>query len=127
MLGAAVIWLVMGVLGAPAPPPVSTGPFHGEMTLLTDVTQGRYGPWALASLGDTIVLAEVGPSAGRGDHLVVRGTSTGSPGVIGGRPYSGILRVGEVESHQPSTFLPHVLGRAIRERVVTRLERGCRR
>jgi hypothetical protein len=122
MLGAAAIWLVSVVAGSPVQQPPPPGLFYGEVTLVSEVGQGRYGPWALASVGRTIVLADVGPPAGRGDRLVVRGVLTGKPGEIGGRRYSAILRVGELEARRPSAFLPHVWGRAIRERILTRLE-----
>jgi competence protein ComEC len=100
-----------------------SGSFQGEVTLLTDVFEGRFGYWAIASLGSWRVRADMEASlAGRGDVLVVEGDIEPEPGRAGGRDYQAILEIRSVKAVRASTFLPHRAGVSIRLRVTERLQ-----
>lgn len=118
ILCATAVWVVMGTVGRPVLPAVTSGQFEGSIRLVSDVTDGLFGPWALASMDNTVVLVEMDAMAGRGDTVTVRGVLVDDPGEIGARPYAGVLRVSNVESVAPSTFPLHVVGRAMRNRVL---------
>lgn len=118
ILCAVTVWVVMGTVGRPTLPPVTPGPFEGSIRLVADVSEGRFGPWALAAVEDTVVLVELESRAGRGDVVTVRGSLSDKPGSIGSRPYAGVLHVADVEEVTPSSFPLHVVGRAMRDRVL---------
>lgn len=115
----ALIWLVMGIVGSPAEPPLEHRPFRGEVTLLTDTYDGNYGPWAIGRVGDDVVLVnlEDGDLLSRGDAAVVSGDLGGDPGVAAGRPYGAVLEIQRFHEVRRSRFLPHLAGAALRRRV----------
>lgn len=121
LAGAAGVWLVVAVTGAPGPP-LPSGPYSGTVTLQTDVFAGPHGRWGLADIGSAVVLVEVEQRAGRGDQLNVDGTIRGVVGTAGGRPYRGILEVRSFHGQTPSRFWPHVAGQAVRDAVERGLE-----
>ncbi|HEY6634837.1 MAG TPA: ComEC/Rec2 family competence protein, partial [Acidimicrobiia bacterium] len=125
--GAVAIWVVTVVAGGD-PPPVTAGAFEGEVTVHSDPKEGRFGPWALVEVDGVVMFAdldiEVDQQFGRGDRLWLRGVIRPGIGSVGGREYSGELSIGVIERHVKSTFIPHVAGREIRQRVTERLSPG---
>lgn len=121
---AATVWVVAAVGGGVvAPPAVEAGSFVGQVTLIGEVVDGRFGPWALGEIDSGMVLvgfAEA-PEAGRGDVVAVVGTVGGEPGTASGRPYRAVLSVRRVEGVTPSAFLPHRAGKVVTDAVERRL------
>lgn len=118
------VWVVVAVLPHPLEEaPIPAGPFRGEVTLLGEVVDGPFGPYAIAAGVSGVVLADFDevPEAGRGDRLEVVGSVRGGAGTAGGRSYGAVLRVREVETIEPSRFLLHRAGRLIAETVISRL------
>ncbi len=114
------MWLVLALtVGAPAPVPDVD--YSGEVTLVSDVFEGRFGSWALGTIPAGTVLVEIDEEAGRGDVILVEGTIRGEAGIGGGRHYRGVLDVESVIEIRPSRFLPHVAEKAIRAVVEERL------
>lgn len=122
---AAVIWVLVAV----APSPVTTsdlrsGSFQGTVTLQGDPVAGPYGPFVLGTADGAVVLLDFdqAPRAGRGDQVDVVGVIGGAPGLAGGRPYAGVLKVRSVEQVQPSSFLLHRAGKVVTRTVERRLQ-----
>ncbi len=101
---------------------MAPGPFEGEVLMRTDAFDGRFGLWGIGEIDRGIVLVELAHPVNRGDRLWVRGSVEGPSGMARGYAYSGALSVEETTSIEPSSFLPHVAGRAITRRVSTRLQ-----
>lgn len=121
---AVVVWIVTAIAPRPVPDvSVSPGHFQGHVTLLGDVVDGRYGPYALGRVSHDVLLVDfrAKPEAGRGDQLDVLGVIGGVPGEAGGRPYGAVLKVREIDEVRPSTFLLHQAGRTVTETVERRL------
>jgi len=104
---------------APRALPIEEGRFEGTVTLTGDIVDGQFGPWALGELtaGPVLVDFDDRPEAGRGDNLTVSGSIEGSAGTASGRRYGAVLSVRRVLVVEPSRFLPHRAGSAIREKV----------
>jgi competence protein ComEC len=122
ILGAAATWLIVALFGLPEVLPVRPGPYVGEIVMLTEPHEARYGSWALAAMDGTVVLTDVEAPAERGDTLEIRGSLRPADGVAAGRRYGGLLTIGDVTRRTPSVFLPHRVGSSIRHRVMDRLE-----
>ena len=103
---------------------MGSGPFDGSVVLVSDVTDGRYGPWALGHVGSGTVLVDFDEPtfAGRGDRLAVSGALDPTPGTASGTTYGAVLTARSVSSVEPSRFPPHRIGQLIRNRVDDRLE-----
>jgi competence protein ComEC len=122
IVGAAAVWLVVALMGSPSAPKIADGGFSGTVRLDTDIHQGRYGAWALATSESGSLLVELEANASRGDLVELEGTIAGGAGRAAGRAYGGILTVDSVRDVTPSPFLPHRAGRWVRERVLSGLE-----
>lgn len=116
---AIVVWALTDLLGSSAPIPSMEGSLEGEVTLLTDVFDGKYGQWAMGRLPHGVVLIgfPTRVSLGRGDVLTVSGELEGAPGIAAGRPYGAVLDVERVDKVKRSRFLPHRAGLVVRKRV----------
>lgn len=116
---AAITAMISAVPLAPLP----DGAIDAVGVMMTDVIDGRFGPYALVRLDDGPILADLPDhvAVSRGDHVAFEGTIAGEPGEIGGRRHRGTVRVAELEvvSGPSSPFL--VLGNAMRDRVTRRL------
>ncbi len=121
---AATVWALAALL-APSPQrlPIETGSYRGEVVLLGDVVEGRYGPWALGEIEEGTVLVDFDErvDAGRGDGLTVTGAIDPNAGTASGRPYGAILNVRRTSSVAASRFLPHRAGRLVMRAVEERL------
>lgn len=123
VLGAALIWVAMALVGPTPGSVMPPGPFQGEVILIGDVHQGRYGNWALGSVDDHALLVDLGSeAASRGDKLSVRGTLEGEPGRAAGRVYDGVLDITTIDEVEASRFLPHRAGAWVRSTVLDHLE-----
>lgn len=103
---------------------MSPGHFDGVVTLLGDVVDGRYGPYALGQTNDRVLLVDFReePPAGRGDQLDVIGSIGGASGAAGGRRYEAVLKVREIGNVRPSASLLHRAGRVVAVTVARRLQ-----
>jgi competence protein ComEC len=120
-----VAWaLAAVVLAAPAPSAIPPGSYNGPVTLLGEVVEGRFGPWAIGSIedGPVLVVFEEHPGAGRGDQLLISGGLSAGPGTAGGRQYGAVLRVRKVDAVQESPFLLHRAGKLVARTVESRLQ-----
>jgi competence protein ComEC len=110
----------------------ATGPLHvmtpgekviGEGVLVTDVIQGKFGPYALIAMDAGPILANLPHHAAgsRGERVLVDGVAVGEPGTIAGRRHRGAVRVGEFEVVGDPSSPVMVVGNAMRDRVTTRL------
>lgn len=113
---AVLVWVISGALGPPDAPDMTGVDYQGEVTLLTDVHAGRFGPWAIGHIAIGSVLVELpeGTEAGRGDSALTTGEIEGEAGVAGGHSYSAVLDVREVHALVPSRFPPHRAGNWLR-------------
>lgn len=121
---AVAAWLISSALvPAPRALPVPEGRFEGAVVLTGDVVTGRFGPYALGEIAAGPVLVDFGEGldAGRGDTLVIAGRIEPSAGVASGRRYGAVLEVRDVSAVEPSRFVPHRAGQAIRTAVNDRL------
>ena len=116
------MWVVVALVGNTPPEPVSPGPYSGVVRMDTDVYDGRYGGWALATTDLGRLLIGTDEHASRGDRLQVTGTVTSETGVAAGRPYAGVLEIDTVASRESSSFWPHRAGKTVRETVMSRLQ-----
>ena len=112
------------VLAAPTLSAIPPGLHNGPVTLLGEVVEGRFGPWAIGSIedGPVLVVFEEHPGAGRGDQLLVSGGLSAGPGTAGGREYGAVLRVRKVDAVQESPFLLHRAGKLVARAVESRLQ-----
>lgn len=113
---AAAIWIVASIVASSQTTPgLEPGGYQGVVTLVGEVMEGRFGPWALGEVDSTTLLVDFDdiPDAGRGDILEVVGNIGGASGTASGRPYGAVLRVREVRGVARSRFLPHRAGRAV--------------
>lgn len=121
---AAAAWAI-AVLVAPPPRalPVDEGSYQGQVTLLGDVVDGRFGPWALGEIDAGTVLVDFDEvvGAGRGDALAVMASLETEPGTASGRVYGAVLSVRQVTAIDETGFLPHRAGRLIMRTVEDRL------
>ena len=124
MVVAMVVW-VLASLFTPGSRPLTRpeGVFEGSVTLTTDIIEGRFGPWALGSLEDGVVLVDFTDrvDAGRGDNLILKGRIGGEPGTASGRSFGAVLTVREVSHVEESRFILHQAGRLVRDTVNGRL------
>lgn len=114
--------MVVALAGSAVAPAITPGPFTGTVTLATNVHEGRYGSWALATSNVGPLLVELETPASRGDHLEVSGSIEGGPGMAAGSPYGAVLSVRSVDLVTRSDFIPHRAGRWVRERVIRGLQ-----
>lgn len=120
-----MVWALAGLLStAPSPLTFHPGPFDGSVTLLGEVGEGRFGPWAIGAVDEAPVLLTFRehPEASRGDSLQVSGSLVDTPGKAGGRAYGAVLRVRTVDSVQESSFFLHRAGKLVAGTVETRLQ-----
>ena len=121
---AAVVWVLATILApSPQPLPIGAGSYRGEVVLLGDVVDGRYGPWAIGEIeqGTVLVDFDYWVDAGRGDELAVTGGIDPEAGTASGRPYGAILNVRRISNVAASGFLPHRAGRLVMRAVEERL------
>lgn len=118
------LWIFVSISGLAREPPVATGDFDGEVTVLVDARQGEFGPWSVGSTGVGTVFLDLPPGSTplRGDVLTVRGDIEEGTGFAAGVGYGGFLEVVRIEAHRDSTFVVHVAGRWVRRHVLARLE-----
>ena len=99
------------------------GRIETDGVMAGDVSNGRYGPFALVALDSGPILADLPPNvdASRGDVVWIEGIVVGGPGELGSRPHRGTVDVGSfrVVSGPGSPVL--ALGNAMRDRVIDRL------
>ena len=95
----------------------------GEGVLLTDVIQGRFGPYAMIAMDLGPILANLPHDAGgsRGERVVVDGVVVGEPDTIAGRRHRGAVRVGEFEVVGDPSSPVMAVGNAMRDRVTNKL------
>lgn len=120
---AVVVWLAaLGMTVLALPPPLQPGPYGGDVLLLTDPIQGRYGWWALADTDVGVLLLDLDESGpGRGDLVHVRGDLRGDPGRRGSTAFRARLRVRSIEPRKTSRSLPVQAGDRLRNTVMERL------
>jgi len=119
-----MVWVLAALLApSPRPLPVDSGTYRGEVLLLSDVVEGRYGPWALGEIAEGTVLVDFDElvDAGRGDELTVTGGIDPDAGIASGRPYGAVLNVRRISNVAASRFLPHRAGRFVMRTVEDRL------
>lgn len=116
---ALLVWLVMTLVAGPRPDAIPARSYRGNVTMLTDVFDGRYGDWAIGRIVGGPVLMDFDDSVtlGRGDVVEVSGEVQGDPGTAAGRSYGAVLEVTRVHAVAPSRFLPHQAGRFVRRSV----------
>jgi len=122
---AAAIWVVAALVHV-APPiePLPPGRISEEGVLLTDVIPGRYGAWALIAIqqGTVLLGLEDGPTLIMGDRIRFEGFSNGVAGSARGESYRSRVNVFSVERLGQTGSIPLIMGNAVRERVMERLE-----
>ncbi len=119
-----MVWVLAALLAPSSQPlPIRAGTFRGEVVLLGDVVDGRYGPWALGEIEEGSVLVDLDGQvdAGRGDQLTVIGGIDPEVGAVSGRPYGAILNVRRISNVASSRFPPHRAGRLVMRAVEERL------
>lgn len=124
LASAAMVWVLATVLsGDPVAHEIPEGPYHGEITVVGEVVEGPYGPWVMAEIEQGLVLVDLEEPVpvGRGDTVVVEGRMTSEAGWAGGKAYGAILERAQISAVERSRFWPHVMGRAIRGAVTSRL------
>ena len=95
----------------------------GEGVLVTDVIQGKFGPYALIAMESGPILANLPHEAAgsRGERVLVDGVAVGEPNTVAGRRHRGAVRVGEFEVVGGPSSPVMFVGNAMRDRVTTRL------
>lgn len=122
------------ILDYPTPP----GPVVADIRLLGDPREGQYGWWALgvpdppeAGRPPSIPLFlsfRDRPSGRAGEWVRIEGRRAGRTGRARGDPYSGVVRVDEVEAIERSGVSWWSAGNLVRERALERLRgRGAQR
>ncbi|MGA7227106.1 MAG: ComEC/Rec2 family competence protein, partial [Acidimicrobiia bacterium] len=113
---------VSAILWSAPLPTLVEGELSEEGVVVSDVIDGRFGPWAIVDIGGP-VLANLPdtPTPTRGDRVLVQGRATGEAGSARGMRYRGTIDVDAIEvvAHSASPFL--IAGRALKERVRERL------
>ncbi|MFZ0626431.1 MAG: ComEC/Rec2 family competence protein, partial [Acidimicrobiia bacterium] len=113
---------VSAILWSAPLPPLVEGHLSEEGVVVSDVIEGRFGPWAIVDIeGPVLANLPDTPTPTRGDRVLVEGTATGEAGSARGMRYRGTIDVDAIEvvAHSASPFL--IAGRALRERVRERL------
>ncbi len=124
VLAAALWWVGIALITAlwaePSAEPLPEGPFRAVGVMETDVSPGRFGPWALIETTSGHILANLPQDAVayRGDQVAVSGTAGGSPGVAKGEHYRGTVRVTELEVIAGAQAPLLRAGNAVRSRVI---------
>lgn len=122
LVGTVFLWLCMAFVPPLPTPGPENGPFQGQVTLRTDVYEGRFGNWAIGAVGNWSLLVDLdGAKAGRGDVLEVSGNIERAPGKAAGRDYQAILDVASIDRVFVSRFPLHRAGSWMRERVMREL------
>lgn len=102
---------------------LADGEWAGQGVMISDVIDGRFGPWAMIQIDGGPVLANLptGLRPSRGDRVAIVGRAVSRPGSARGIRYRGVLDVEslEVSSGSGSPFL--IAGHALRTRVHERL------
>lgn len=95
-----------------------------EGTMATDVRPGPYGKWALIRTDGGMFLLELGAQTDprMGDRVHFSGQGDGRPGRAAGKEYLAAIDVAYLEVLEPTSSAPLVLGNAVRDRVMERLE-----
>ncbi len=123
LAGLVTITALVSALGSAPLPPLSQGRLSGEGVMATDVTDGRFGPYALIEMGDGPVLANLpmDATASRGEVVRLVGGVVGEPGTLRGRRHRGAVQVSEFEVIGGPGSPVIVLGNAMRDRVSAQL------
>lgn len=116
-------WVLAAVAGGDHGPPLERGEASGTAVLMTEVREGRHGPWFLAQteLGTLLFEIETDPGLSLGDRVAFEGVVGGEPGMAGGRPYRAVLETQEMIMVEPSASIPMRIGGAMRSAVMERL------
>lgn len=104
--------------------PLEPGPIEGDAVIGSDVTEGRYGSWALAEAEvGTLLLDfdETRSTLSQGDIVHFRGKARGEPGIRLGRRYRAMVAITSVEILTEADTVHLRLGSAVRDRVMDRL------
>lgn len=119
---ATVAVAVSATLAAAEAEPLEPGVVTVEGTVTSDVISGPYGPWAMMATDEGPVLLDLDArhEPGRGDRILVEGTTSGRPGVARGQPHRGAVKVHELEVLAVGSSPLLVAGSVVRERVIER-------
>jgi len=118
-------WLVATLIAqSSALEPLDPGPISGVAVLAGDPVEGRYGYWVVAQTEDGGLLFDIDQPGGfgRGDTVSFEGMRRGDPGRRGVHEYRARVKVTSITLVSASSSLPLLLGDALRNRVMSRLE-----
>jgi competence protein ComEC len=125
VIAAAITLAAVSALLAATPlPPLAAGPYRANLTMASDIVDGRYGPWAFAETGQGLVLLDLSDRAPAqaSDLVSVIGVSNGLPGLARGQPYRSTIRVSALDVVGVSASPIVRMGQGLRDRVMERLE-----
>ena len=103
--------------------PLAPGRVEARGVMVTDVLEGRFGPYALIELDAGPVLADLPPeaAASRGDVVEVEGLAGGESGTIRGERHRGVVDVGSFRVVAGPSSPIQRWGNSMRDRVIDRL------
>jgi competence protein ComEC len=122
---AVAVWLIAGVIAhLDEPARLEPGQFQGEARVITAIGSGRYGDWALVEADVGVLMLEVQPDTDmtRGDRVYIEGSVKGDPGTRTGIEYRAVLKARQLEVIERTSSIPLLLGDALRDRVMERLD-----